>query len=471
MSADNWVHRYLDEQGLGLDVHQVPLDPQSQLDQLLAAGIAPSVENAPYLFDALQKSGDIEAIWRLHENGSGPTILADTTSYLLQEALQQGGGSRGGVSAKPLDMFKQLVSDDLLMRVEKKFYEQFFSGVIGQGEITDWDRSFDQIAETWYGPDTKLSSPIRGLRGLVINGLLTLDEEEEMEEWLIKRCQLDDWHKGQVRESRKQWHLGLEAAVEGLTPSDHVTNVEFIRKQIRQCCAQGDTDTAIAWWEKLSPEEQVYPSTQIAISLLAIGRQDDAFTFLSQLRESLQQARLGRKDKSYLFAQAVFPHIQAADVYGISEMLESINSQGYHQLLADLGITPTQLSQFFMLCHALRADPYFSDLSHVEIRSLLMLDYRNGFVSSDGAVWPEAGKMYASLLAARIFHLGENGISFPSAFDYKRALPVAQILSLWYGLTGDDTNFTLWLGRLQNISVGGSHAVSYVYEEIRKRSE
>lgn len=469
---ENWLGRYLSEHGLGLNIDQISLDPQSQLGQLLEAGIAPSAENSPYLFDALQGQGDTEAIRQLHENGSGPTILADTTNYLLQDELRKEGGSRGvGGGAKPLDIFKQLVSDDLLMRVEKKFYELFVSHVIGQGEITDWDRTFDKITETWYGPDAILSSPIRGLRGLAVNRLLTLDEEEDLEEWLFKRCHLDKWHQDQIRESRKQWHLGLEAAVDGLTPGDQVTNVEFIKKQIQQCCAQGDTDTAIAWWEKLSPEEQVYPSTQIATSLLAIGRQDDAFTFLRQLRESLQQARLDSRDKSYLFAQAVFPHIQAADVEGVSEMLEAVNPRGYRQLLADLGISPTQLSQFFMLCHALRTDPYFDDLSHVEIRSLLMLDYRTEFVSSIGEVYPEAGKMYASLLAARIFHLGENGISFPSAYDYKRALPVAQILSLWYGLSGDETNFAIWLGRLQNIPVGGSHAVSYVYKEIRARSE
>ncbi|MBI4065294.1 hypothetical protein HY409_02910 [Candidatus Gottesmanbacteria bacterium] len=472
MSADNWVSRYLSEQGLGLDVHEIPLDPQSQLVQLLAADIAPSVENAPYLFDALLRQGDTEAIRRLHETGSGPTLLAETTNYLLQVELQTQGGSTGiGGSAEPLGVFQQLVTDDLLMRVSGKFYDLFVSGVIGQGEITDWDRNFDRIAETWYGPGAKLGSPIRGLRGLVVNGLLTLDEEEGMEEWLMKRCHLDEWHLNQIRKSRQQWHFGLEAAVDKITPGDQVDNVEFIKKQVQLCCEQGDTDTAIAWWEKLSPEEQVYPATQVAISLLAIGRQDDSFTFLSQLRDSLQQARLDSKDKSYLFAQAVFPHIQAADVEGVSEMLKAINPRGHHELLADLGISPTQLSQFFMLCHALRTDPYFGDLSHVEIRSLLMLDYRNELVTSNGEVYPAAGKMYASLLAARIFHIGESGINFPTAFNYKRALPVAKILSLWYGLSGDETNFALWLGRLQNIPVGGSHAVSYVYEQIHKKSE
>jgi hypothetical protein len=403
---------------------KIAVDARAQLSFLLAAKIPPTYRTAEGLYEAFAAMDDIESIQLMHDHGESCYLLAKTSLHLfIHQLLSARANDR---SVNPLQVFKKIVSRSVRIRAESRFHALFLDDLIGRGEITHFDLQFAAMAEHYYGPGSfDLSSCIHGLRGMVNQGILTLVEEEKIEEWLLKKLHIErddrDYTTRQVRESRAAWQLRIQDRREELPATD---NPDFNRGKLRGFCERDELDEAIAFLKQIPADQQVDFSPIVLRALYRARMYDQLLGFLAYTKHTLDGLEVEETQKSYDYAGLVSWYVLAADNTGIIEVFKGINESGYDQLLLDLGVEEWQFVILFFFCYMEGLDIYFKSHSHVDIKTLFDGRYHRDWDSYDSYSVGLGARMYASLVAARVFHFGEEGIEFPSNREYLRKYEV-----------------------------------------------
>ena len=467
VESNPYLAQYLEKAGLTIHHSPIPTDGHNRLNQLLAAGIAPAYDTAAGVFAEISAAYDVESIRQLHEIGTSASLLADTTNFLFRDQLLHFLRSEDANPPDPLTIFKQLVTPDLLRRVGLRFHSIFVTEVIGQGTVTKWDLSWNELVKKWYGTDMQLPSPIHGLRGLVTNNLLALEKEKEIEEWLITASALDMDEKQHIRDSRLGWLLELNAPKGTSDLEMEKMTSAYIRIRIDQLCDQEQPEQAAVFLRLLDAAEQVDACDQITWTYLKQNKQAAAIALLHQVRQVLKTATV-LTHQVPLYAHLVPLHIYAADSDGLIESLRDIGHDGFTQVCHDLGVNPKQLAHLFMLGCFTQASVDFHQLAASDIVDVINRIYRqNTFLTEYGY---ERYRMYGTLVMLRILTLGEQGINYPPAEDYRMSRVITQELAIRFGQQGDEDNFIKWLAILKTIPNVDGQTIRYVYDVIKGAS-
>jgi hypothetical protein len=444
------------------------IEGRRRLGQLQKAGVPINNVTADVVFREFESNNDREGVELLHEVGTGGNLLGDTTNYLVRKQLLDKRFATESASASPTEILKSQVSRQIVKRVRRGGSDfdllRFCEVVIGEGEETVLHRAFDKIAEKYYDGCT-MGSPFSGLRGVANDGLVGLDEEEGMEEWLIKFVGINDFDANKIRDQRTSWHISWDDEVSTEENPDDIDDPVVIKKRVEFFCDHGDPWQARKYLERLPADDQIYQCLPVVAQFHRVGLRSEALELMKGIRSGLRNAPLDPDVISNRFASFAYGHAMVVDTEGLASCLQGIDEQGFEALQRDLGATEQQLVDLMLACHLERTDPYFDDLNHVELEYLVNGSYREK--PYDGYEEFTGSRMYKSLLAQRIYHFGEDEIRFPRwKREFQRSRQVSRMMAIKTGATGRE-DFTKWLRRIYTAG-DGVGSVRYVYDEIEK---
>lgn len=304
-----------------------------------------------------------------------------------------------------------------------------------------------------------------GLRSMAQNGVLTLEEESKLEEWLFRRCELDRDVIDSYHQSRQQWHLDLqEKAGNKVLKTD---NVEFLINKLHEVAQSNDLPDSTIVFDQLPLRERTYYFSTLCGVFKTHHLIDRAKSVLNQLKNEIVTSRLNADEKSILLCDIILDYVDLGDKTGLGDTLHKIDEAGYIQLCHDLGVSPDQFVDLFYFCSIGQMSYKFKDPSSSDFRQLMRLSHKSHPFTDDGRVYH--AMMYVDLLSARILAYGEAGIKYPSPDEYRSSYDVCANMAIFYGLMGDEQSFALWLKRLYEKANGNSY-VKLVYDQIKELS-
>lgn len=441
---------YLTRSGIAKNLDPIAIQGRDRLQQIVAANIPINIQTANGVLNDFIVSNDIEGIVYLYDESEGYYLLAPTTLFLLKTKLIAKPKTEKKLwrqkEQTPMTVIKELVTNDLITR--SKDPGGFCEDMIGECTYS-----------TLHTPD---STP--NFRKLAEDGLISLDEEEAMEKWLVSMCRINKDKQEKIEHGRKVWELKY---YESRGQNIQITDPALIDTRIRSLAAKNEYEDAIKLALQLPIHDSMRQISRVASAMLQSGQRSGAIETLCLMRSIAQKDNDARKN----LLMYVDDHFFAGDIKGVKECLLA-GGEDYINFRNNLGVSDDQLVQLLSFCYD-NEDYGFQSINSNDIVDLIDDTREKKTIFETKKEENYKMRRYLTLVGARIFLFGEDGLKFPIKDEYYRSPSIAYYLTVKLGLYSKDKkreeNFKEWLERLHK--AGGSAEVGRAFNEIQAQSK
>lgn len=442
------LNDYLHKQNLLPPSDPLPLGAKARLDQLKQADIPPQWEFVSEAFDDFVATNDIPSLQYLYEQGKGAALKAHTADYFFHLLMEH-----KELETTSLQLFQEILNPRFLRTLESYEHEPFARLLIGTPYPSDNDYSDD---------DNELDTSVveHGLRSYVTHHMMSLDEEEEIETWLIQQLILDTNEIEQITVERNYWHLELEREFEEPLEEPHTDayNIEAFLQTY-----EDEPSRAVNYFQQLPLMIQgQYMNTMIR-SLIGVGGIQKARDVVDTFgKRAKKDTMLKPHERQSCIQQLVPSYIECVNHRGLIKTLKGIRPEGLETLRSYLGVTEEELCNIMFY-------RYNEDYDH--FGSKLNGSHFYKFFSEIATTQKDYTKnvFYKQLLQTKLY-------LYPSTADFTDEknpllydLELTTYLAIHFGMDNNIPLFAKWLHQVHEIE--GARGVEFVYGHIEYLAE
>lgn len=432
------LKQYLQQENLVPPSHPIPLHGDERLKQLEIEDIAPEWEMVSDVFDDFIACHEGFSLQYLYEHGRGAELKAHTADFFFHFLMEQ-----NDLEKSPLELFKEVISPEFLHSLPVYEHEQFARLLISTPYPTAND-GLDYSSEVEYG-----------LRSYVTRHTMSIDEEEELETWLLDSLSLDDIAIETITAERRYWHIELEREIEEILeePTDDAYNFEAFLQTY-----QHDPLRAIGYFQQLPIIVQKKYMPSIIRSLTELDEITAAQRVVDTFADTLaKNTQLKPQEQQYCISQLLSSYIECVNPRGLMTTMKKINAEGLTVLCSYLGLSEKEFSNVMLYRYGANIDNFKSNVS-----SSSFYNFLKGINIQEKSF--TKNPFYRQLLLTKMYLYPNINDVTDRANPFLTEIEFVKELTINFGMSNNMPFFLRWLGLVNKVA--GAKGVADIYTEL-----